>query len=892
MSVLEDIRFERSLPRENKEQILAKIGEFVSAWESNIDPTELNRRFSVKKVHGDTILPEVWKFKVSDGCRILFTKGKSLNIDIGGYEDALILLMFCNHDAQIVKARQLSKVMPKSAEELADQVADEKAAKLQYDPETSITRVFKHIGIEALIDLERLQGIYYLNKNQRECVNADYRPLILFGSAGSGKTTIGVYKLVDLIKQNPGIKVGYFTYSSKLAQSAKKIFHTVLENELEADEVTDYEVHVDFHPLRDWLKEETGIDYMIQYDQFNEQFFIPMRQNWSMNPEYKEVILNLTAYEAWREIRGLIKGYAGDDWHPHMDDNGVLSEKEYMRLSQQHSFYNKSQRKVLYALALKYVEWQKSQGVFDENDLCRRLLIRQQAINRQYCSYSYEKGYYKEWSTEEKISKNKKGKFSSYSYENDKDEKVSYQYEEEISNAADTKGSTVIGVGTLDIAMYDWIVIDEVQDLTELEIYLLQTRVRESGNFLLSGDYHQTIAPTYFDTKRIMTLLEHHNYRYKEDANRLVLTHNYRNPKQIVALANRLSAFRKQLFGKDKRNDYSEEVAMCELEGNLYTLCGSREEKKKLLREAVKKAYVYIVVASQREKEELEELLDNKIRIFTIYEVKGLENKYIIGVNLFSNFKNQWEKLCNAQKQHINTSLKDTNVSVLSENYFYRYMINMLYVTLTRAQESLCFIEDEVTADFITDLFDIEMQHECLFNEEIFGLDEDSSAEDFYLEAQKFEAAEDYRRALSQYEKLRLPKARLRENFCKGKLHEEVGKFKEAAVYYEQAKAWEEATKAYNKAKMYTKYYECFIKWDEKRFMEEIIYNETISYERDLKPHMTHFLSDKIKELCVNYYIEKLPVYNEEKEWANLCSEDLREQIEKATRALEVAGHG
>lgn len=857
MSVLEDIRFERSLPRENRDQILSKIGEFVRAWESNIDPTELNRRFSVKKVYGETMLPEVWKFKVSDGCRILFTKGKSLDLEESGYEDALILLMFCKHDTQIVKARNLSKVMPKVEESfeasgnmaqmvgdisggdtelLADQVADEKAMQLRYDPETSITRVFKHIGIEALIDLERLQGIYYLNKNQRECVNADYRPLILFGSAGSGKTTIGVYKLVDLIKQNPGIKVGYFTYSSKLAQSAKKIFHTVLENELEANEIADYEAQVDFHPLRDWLKEETQTDYMIQYDQFNEKFFMPLRQNWSMNPEYKDVILNLTGYEAWREIRGLIKGYAGDAWQPHIeeDGSGLLPEAEYMRLSQQHSFYNAAQRKVLYALAHKYVLWQKEEGIYDENDLCRKLLAK------------------------ETLSKETERGFGSFSYEERKD------------------GLDKESMPTL----YDWIVIDEVQDLTELEIYLLQTRVRQSGNFLLSGDYHQTIAPTYFDTKRIMTLLEHHNYRYKEDANRLVLTHNYRNPRQVVELANGISQLRKKLFGKDKRNDYSEEVAMCEQEGNLYTLCGNRIEKMKLLREAVKKAYVYIVVATDREKEELEELLENKIRIFTIYEVKGLENKYIIGVNLLSSFKNKWQFIAQCKKE-------ETLSEGIKENYFYRYIMNMLYVTLTRTQESLCLIEDEVDTDFITNLFDMEMQNETVFNDEVFGLDEDSSAEDFYLEALKFEAAEDYRRALMQYEKLRMPKARLREAFCKGKLQEANGAFKEAGAFYEKAKAWEDATKVYYKAKIYEKYYECFVRWDEKSFMKEIICNESIVYERDLQPYMTAFLRDKIEAMCVNYYIERLPHEQEEQDFTILCAEEFRQDVETSAKMLE-----
>ncbi|WP_054741755.1 UvrD-helicase domain-containing protein [Cellulosilyticum ruminicola] len=840
MSILEDIRFERSLPRENREQILAKVDQFIQAWESNASPNDLNTQFSMKKVRGDTILKEVWKFKVSDGCRILFTKAKDLNIAIEGYEDALILLRYCNHDEQITKARQISKVMPKveDSEELAEQIdleadleADKVAEAIDYNPETSITRVFKHMRIESLMDLESLQGIYYLNRNQRECVNNDYRPLILFGSAGSGKTTIGVYKLVDLIRQNPHIKVGYYTYSNRLKETAEKIFETVLKNELEPDEVEAYKKQVEFLSLRDWLKAQTSVDYIVQYDQFNEEFFVPLRQNWSMNPEYKNVILNLTAYEAWREIRGLIKGYAGDNWKPQLEVYGLLSEKEYMRLSRQYGFYTPEQSKVIYALALKYITWQKEKGLLDENDLCKKLFLQEQDIY------------------------------------------MSSDYRAETNTAYEEK--------------YDWIVVDEVQDLTELEIYLLQTRVSEAGNFLLSGDYHQTIAPTYFDTKRIMTLLEYYNYRYEEDKNRFVLTYNYRNPKQIVELANQLAAIRKQIFGRDKRNDYSEEVARCEQIGNLYTLCQSRQEKIKLLKTAVEKAYVYIVVATLREKEELEQQLNNKIRIFTIYEVKGLENKYIIGVNLISSLKKHWEKLYKAYGQG-----RETGNIRLDHPYFYRYMLNLLYVTLTRSQESLCFIEDEVTADFMTKLLNIEMQHETTFDEGTFDLSEVSSAEDFYIEALKFEVAEDYKRALAQYERLRMPKARFREHFCKGKLAEETGRFQEAAQHYEKAKEWQAAAKAYYKAKSYTKYYECFIKWDDKRFMKEVIYNNAIDYNQKIKPYLTPYLKEKITVLCMQYYIDKLPEYHEEQENQILWAEEISIQVEKVVAALEAKKYG
>lgn len=812
MKILEDIRFEKSLPRENQAQILGKIREFINAWYENINPTELNRRFSVKKVQGTTKIEQVWKFKVNDGDRVLYTKGEYVGLRGTEYEHALILLMFCNHDEQILKARQLSTVLPKGLdeEELVEQVIDLEAKEILYNPETAITRVFKHIGIEALVDLESLQGIYYLNENQRECVNADYRPLILFGSAGSGKTTIGVYKLIDLIKQNPHIKVGYFTYSNKLAKVAKQIYTTVLKNELEEEDQVRYKECVDFHPLRDWLLDKKT-PYVLQYDQFNEEFFIPLRQNLAMNPEYKEVILKLTAYEVWREIRGLIKGYAGDEWKPRLQDGtlDLLTEEEYMNVSGRYALYNKAQRKVLYALALKYVAWQKQKGIYDENDLCRKHL-----------------------------SALKDGK--------------------EVREK------------------YDWIVIDEVQDLTELEIYLLQKYVKEEGNFLLSGDYHQTIAPTYFDTKRIMTLLEHHQYRYKEDANRFTLTYNYRNPKRIVELANTLSDLREKLFGKDKRNDYSKEVAMCKEKGKLYTLCGNSIEQKKLLKEAIKKAYVYIVVATEKEKQMLKEELGNDLRIFTIYEVKGLENKYIIGVNLISSFKKQWEEM-----MHL------SDIQEGKENYLYRYLMNMFYVALTRTQENFCFLEKEVDASFLEKIVGQHLQHEVHFDIQTFDLEEDSEAEDFYREAQKYEVAEDYTRALAQYQKLSMPKAKLRADFCQGKLYELRGEFQKAGYHYEQAKELECATKVYEKIKDYKSYYRCFLKWDEKRFLSEVLLNSSFDYTKDLMPYMTEELAEKIQEIYIDYYSERLKQSIQDKEDALVYTELINEQLEEMTEGLE-----
>lgn len=56
------------------------------------------------------------------------------------------------------------------------------------------------------------------------------------------------------------------------------------------------------------------------------------------------------------------------------------------------------------------------------------------------------------------------------------------------------------------IEKYDFIVVDELQDLTEKQIYLLYKLVKNPENVLFSGDFNQTMNATYFNTHRIKSL--------------------------------------------------------------------------------------------------------------------------------------------------------------------------------------------------------------------------------------------------------------------------------------------------------------------------------------------------------------------------------------------------
>ena len=174
---------------------------------------------------------------------------------------------------------------------------------------------------------------------------------------------------------------------------------------------------------------------------------------------------------------------------------------------------------------------------------------------------------------------------------------------------------------------------------------------------------------------------------------------------------------RQQLLGYDKRNDGEQEEAMIEEKGNVYTLIGDEEEQIKLLQEAIKKAYTYIVVPNEVQKQYLQRRLNNYTHIFTISEIKGLENRYIICVNLLSIYKEKWEV--------IGEHLKDRKS--LGESQLYRYLFNMLYVALTRSQENICFLDQGMSQGQYQTVLGVIPQNATRFDANIFNLLEEST---------------------------------------------------------------------------------------------------------------------------------------------------------------------
>lgn len=156
-----------------------------------------------------------------------------------------------------------------------------------------------------LIKEDSKEIIYYLSDEQDESLKSK-TPLFLFGSAGSGKTTIGVRKIHCLYKNNI-INIGYFTYSQLLKKETEQSFIYLCKNHLRYNEKS----KIKFYDIYEYLKEINKRNDCIKFAEF---------KVWAKKKAliyYKE---DIDVFDIYREIRGIIKGLIGVNWTPSNQD--------------------------------------------------------------------------------------------------------------------------------------------------------------------------------------------------------------------------------------------------------------------------------------------------------------------------------------------------------------------------------------------------------------------------------------------------------------------------------------------------------------------------------------------------------------------------------------------
>ncbi|MBI5813757.1 MAG: hypothetical protein HZB27_14775 [Meiothermus silvanus] len=242
---------------------------------------------------------------------------------------------------------------------------------------------------------------------------------------------------------------------------------------------------------------------------------------------------------------------------------------------------------------------------------------------------------------------------------------------------------------------YDFVAVDEVQDLTLAQVDLLLRSLRAKGAFLFSGDSHQIVHPNFFSWAGLKS------YFFREEAQALeritVLKTNYRNARNVSELANRLLRLKQARFGSvDRESTYLVE-SQGEREGRVVLHQAKPELLKELDRQTRESAQVAVVVLRDEDKERARQALRTPL-LFSVQEAKGLEYPTVV---LFQPVASATEIYQEVTRGVGPEDLEGTLVYRRARDKedksleVYKFFINALYVAVTRAVEEVIWVEED-----------------------------------------------------------------------------------------------------------------------------------------------------------------------------------------------------
>lgn len=242
-------------------------------------------------------------------------------------------------------------------------------------------------------------------------------------------------------------------------------------------------------------------------------------------------------------------------------------------------------------------------------------------------------------------------------------------------------------------SIYDYVIVDEVQDLTNIQLMLILKSLRNHANFVLCGDANQIVHPNFFSWAQVKTLF------YKQDLKGniiRVLATNYRNTTEVTAIANQLLLIKNARFGSiDKQSNFLV-IPNSNQEGKVEYLENSQKINHELNAKTSLSTRFAVLVLRNEDKAAARKFYQTPL-LFSIQEAKGLEYENIILYNTISTYNDEFRELTRdvTADDLLPESLtfsraKDKADKSLEE---YKFYVNSLYVGITRAVKNLYVIE-------------------------------------------------------------------------------------------------------------------------------------------------------------------------------------------------------
>jgi len=758
-------------------------------------------------------------------------------------------LRFHDYEEVFLKDIDMEELRPSyfTQEHITEKIKDESGSQRWYpidEPEWKRIKLYSRDDFELFL---------YLTQEQKDILTTSL-PVMVSGTAGSGKTTLSVYYLLN--KYLSRKKKIFITFNKYLRDFAERLYRGLLnERELENDVI--YPDFFTFKGLNLEIAKNNGKNFLLEkevdFNHFNKLF--------STHP----MCCKFDSALVWEEIRSMIKGAL-----PQVDisvlerairaiqnrdvDTGLIK-----RLQQQFIIFSRLESlKVIEKFVLKYLKTDISsfsahiERYIQQEDYRDRVLSiidktidtlkkQKRTTYKKYLSFLEYELLGKKKAPNFKF--NRKEIYSIFEW---------YQNRLESNNMWDELDLTrevikIYSEKDLENYTYDILACDEVQDFTDIQINLMFYMVNNPNNIFFAGDTKQTINPSGFRWEEV----KRHFYEKGLNVPELrFLSLNFRSSGSIVELSNILLELKEKFLGI-KSEESKEEWRY---KGRPVAVVSGINESDMLEILKVAGAKRTIIVRNNTEKNRLKKLLETEL-VFTMAEAKGLEFDTVV----------IW-KFCDDQfSKDVRKVILDMSKRSIHEAKI-KHEINLLYVGITRSQKDLIIYDGKkpsfiwenqqfksnvyITDDrsFIDGIWSvistpeewIEQGHyffereyykaalECFKNGGDLKLLSKASAyyyekmgkyldaalnfekiEEKEMAANNYEKANKFKKALSLWEEL---KNKDRSFHCQIEVYKQEGKFYKAGSLYLEKRMYEEAIEYFKKSQDYRKVAEIYLK--------------------------------------------------------------------------------
>jgi|GEM_PF-6745622 len=462
--------------------------------------------------------------------------------------------------------------------------------------------------------------IYPRNKTIKipECTSAQYQiatayedqPVITFGCAGSGKTTVSIEQYVNIVYTRFGCKspspeeLVYITFHKGLSEKVKKDLaeFKIEGNCYKLDEYFCYVIGESYDVAKTisevtftgWF-ERTYSETEIQKNRGKKKTRIaPLKDK----PDIARLL--------YTYYRGVFKGSKELQYSKinYLDETSFLAEMSG------ETYLSESEKKAIYTICKEFDDYASSNGLWSDNDYALKV-IRQASfgIKRTNC-----------------------------------------------------------------------IIIDEVQDLTEIEILAtILTLKQDSTRIYFYGDPHQSINPNVFDSSTINGVYSSLGKTTSSVSAPLTIT--YRTNRHLISYLNELLKHRDVWIGLTKGGLSSIVEPPVTDENTSWAGYVTNPALYQRIFESNPNSMIITPSESVRRKllEKYPEI--EKARAITIYDAKGMEWDTIIMYNMFTDYEPYFMDMISG-----NGKAKKSTI--------HRMTFNKFYVGCTRSTKSFVIIEE------------------------------------------------------------------------------------------------------------------------------------------------------------------------------------------------------